>query len=251
MLISYVIDEQTFLIVNREIVSEDIQEFTFCPTEDQQYSVTIFNEKNELDSLRRFFAHLKAAKPIIITTFNGDFFDFPFIKRRSQILGVDLESHLGIVENSNGRFTGQLSFMHMDCFYWVQRDAFLPHGSHGLKAVTKKKLGFDPIEVDPEEMLPMARSDPQRLCEYSVSDAICTYLLYIKQIHDFIFALCTIIPMNPDDVLRKGSGTLCENLLMVRAFKNGVLFPNKSNSEVDKFHREFLIESETYVGGFV
>ena len=77
----------------------------------------------------------------------------------------------------------------------------------------------------------MARNDPQRLCEYSVSDAICTYLLYIKQIHDFIFALCTIIPMNPDDVLRRGSGTLCENLLMVRAFKNNVLFPNKTNSD--------------------
>lgn len=97
----------------------------------------------------------------------------------------------------------------------------------------------------------MARNDPQRLCEYSVSDAICTYLLYIKQIHDFIFALCTIIPMNPDDVLRRGSGTLCENLLMARAFKNNVLFPNKTNSTIDKYHKDYLIESETYVGGFV
>lgn len=50
--------------------------------------------------------------------------------------------------------------MHLDCFYWVKRDAFLPHGSHGLKAVTKKKLGFDPVEVDPEEMLPMAKNNP-------------------------------------------------------------------------------------------
>ena len=57
--------------------------------------------------------------------------------------------------------------------------------------------------------------------------------------------------MNPDDVLRRGSGTLCENLLMVRAFKNNILFPNKINSEVDKFYKDHLIESETYVGGFV
>ena len=30
----------------------------------------------------------------------------------------------------------------MDCYYWVVRDAYLPHGSHGLKAVTKAKLHY-------------------------------------------------------------------------------------------------------------
>jgi DNA polymerase epsilon subunit 1 len=37
----------------------------------------------------------------------------------------------------------------------------------------------------------------------------------MKYVHPFIFALCTIIPTDPDEVLRKGSGTLCEALLMV------------------------------------
>lgn len=37
----------------------------------------------------------------------------------------------------------------------------------------------------------------------------------MKYVHPFIFSLCNIIPLNPDDVLRKGSGTLCETLLMV------------------------------------
>ena len=36
--------------------------------------------------------------------------------------------------------------------------------------------------------------------------------------------------MNPDDVLRRGAGTLCESLLMARAFNDNILFPNKSNS---------------------
>ena len=119
MLISYVIDEQTFLIVNREIISEDISEFTFCPTKDLMFPVTIFNESNEQDSLMRFFNHLKQAKPIILTTFNGDFFDFPFIQRRAKILNIELESNLGIKEETSGRFCGQIAFMHMDCFYWV------------------------------------------------------------------------------------------------------------------------------------
>ena len=97
----------------------------------------------------------------------------------------------------------------MDCFYWVERDAFLPQGSRGLKAVTKNKLNYDPIEVDPEEMVWMAKNNTQRLAEYSISDAVATFFLYMKHIHGFIFALASIIPMFPDEVLRKGSGTLC------------------------------------------
>jgi DNA polymerase epsilon subunit 1 len=69
------------------------------------------------------------------------------------------------------------------------------------------------------------------LAEYSVSDAVATYYLYKKHIHDFIFALCTIIPMFSDEVLRKGSGTLCETLLMAKAFNGGIIFPNKKKEE--------------------
>lgn len=97
----------------------------------------------------------------------------------------------------------------MDCFYWVERDAFLPQGSRGLKAVTKAKLNYDPIEVDPEDMVWLAKNNTQRLAEYSISDSVATFFLYMKHIHGFIFALATIIPMFPDEVLRKGSGTLC------------------------------------------
>jgi DNA polymerase epsilon subunit 1 len=56
---------------------------------------------------------------------------------------------------------------------------------------------------------------PHILAQYSVSDAVATYYLYMKYVHPFVFSLCNIIPLNPDEVLRKGSGTLCETLLMV------------------------------------
>lgn len=56
---------------------------------------------------------------------------------------------------------------------------------------------------------------PQTLAQYSVSDAVATYYLYMKYVHPFIFSLCNIIPLCPDEVLRKGTGTLCETLLMV------------------------------------
>ena len=64
-------------------------------------------------------------------------------------------------------------------------------------------------------VLRYAIEKPQILAQYSVSDAVATYYLYMTYVHPFVFSLCNIIPLNPDEVLRKGTGTLCETLLMV------------------------------------
>ena len=83
-----------------------------------------------------------------------------------------------------------------------------------------------------------------------MSDAVATYYLYMKYVHPLCYALCTIIPMELDEVLRKGSGTLCESLLCVEAFRGNIVFPNKHESVLNMMAEDGkIIESETYVGG--
>lgn len=227
MMISYIIDDKGFLITNRTVVGDDVENFEYAPK--PEYDVgefTVFNEPDEKNLLVKFFEHIRETKPFIFTTFNGDFFDWPFIQDRAEKYQLKMEEEIGVFNCPMGEIMGRFS-CHLDCLYWVKRDAYLPQGSHGLKAVTKAKLGYDPVELDPELMLPYAKERPQELAEYSVSDAVATYFLYKKMIHDFIFALCTIIPTFPDEVLRRGSGTLCENLLMAQAFRGNIIFPNK------------------------
>lgn len=158
--------------------------------------------------------------------------------------------------------------------------------------MTKAKLGFNPIEIEPEKMQPYAREKPQEMASYSVSDAVrfqayklifffpfffsfllffffafsgfslnfsrfvlpsqlCTYYLYLKYVHPFIFALCTIVPLAPDEVLRKGTGTLCEALLMVQAFRGNIICPNKATTPNEKWYNNRLLESETYIGASI
>uniref|UniRef100_A0A1A8EVY7 DNA polymerase epsilon catalytic subunit n=1 Tax=Nothobranchius korthausae TaxID=1143690 RepID=A0A1A8EVY7_9TELE len=58
--------------------------------------------------------------------------------------------------------------------------------------------------------------------------------------------------MEPDEVLRKGSGTLCEALLMVQAFHVNIVFPNKQEQVFNKLTDDgHVMDSETYVGGHV
>ncbi|MEJ1281892.1 polymerase (DNA directed) epsilon [Cricetulus griseus] len=251
MMISYMIDGQGYLITNREIVSEDIEDFEFTPKPEYEGPFCVFNEPDEVHLIQRWFEHIQETKPTIMVTYNGDFFDWPFVEARAATHGLSMYQEIGFQKDSQGEYKAP-QCIHMDCLRWVKRDSYLPVGSHNLKAAAKAKLGYDPVELDPEDMCRMATEQPQTLATYSVSDAVATYYLYMKYVHPFIFALCTIIPMEPDEVLRKGSGTLCEALLMVQAFHANIIFPNKQEQEFNKLTDDgHVLDAETYVGGHV
>ena len=99
-MISYIIDGSGFLITNREVVSEDVQDFEYAPREDYDVGTfTVFNEPNEEQLLRKFFAHIRETKPTVFTTFNGDYFDWPFIQARSDHYKLKMEEEIGIFNN--------------------------------------------------------------------------------------------------------------------------------------------------------
>ncbi|XP_039818007.1 DNA polymerase epsilon catalytic subunit A-like isoform X9 [Panicum virgatum] len=251
MMISYMIDGQGYLIINRECIGEDIEDLEYTPKPEFEGNFRVKNVPTELDLLKAWFAHMQEVKPGIYVTYNGDFFDWPVLEKRAAHHGIKMNEEIGFqCDNNQGECRAKFS-CHLDCFAWVKRDSYLPQGRQGLKAVTKAKLGYDPLEVNPEDMVCFAMEQPQTMASYSVSDAVATYYLYMTYVHPFIFSLATIIPMSPDEVLRKGSGTLCEMLLMVQAFKGNVICPNKHQADLEKFYNNRLLESETYIGGHV
>lgn len=252
-MISYMVNGQGFLILSRHAVGADVSDFEYTPKPSCPGPFKVFNELTEKDLIHRFLDEFVRVRPQIVVTYNGDFFDWPFLEQRAAVYGLDLYSIIGI-ERSGGDDEGEYRgrcCVHLDAFSWVQRDSYLPQGAQGLKAVTKYKMGYDPVEVDPEEMVRYARERPVHMATYSVSDAVATYYLYEKYVHMFIFSLCTIIPMAPEDVLRKGSGTLCEALLIVQACTKNIICPNKQSDPYAKFYEGHLLESETYIGGKV
>ena len=213
-MISYMINGQGYLLLSRHVVGKDVPNFEYTPKPSYPGPFIVINELTEEALIRRFLNEFVKAAPQIVVTYNGDFFDWPFLEKRAAVYGLDLRREIGFynatandggANDSGGEYRGRTS-VHLDAFCWVKRDSYLPQGSQGLKAVTKYKLGYDPVEVDPEDMVRYARDRPAHMASYSVSDAVATYYLYDRYVHMFIFSLCTIIPMGPEDVLRKGSG---------------------------------------------
>lgn len=76
MMISYMIDGRGYLITNREIISEDVADFDFTPKPEFPGHFIIFNEPDEKTLLRRFFDHILEVQPQIISSYNGDNFDW-------------------------------------------------------------------------------------------------------------------------------------------------------------------------------
>lgn len=82
-------------------------------------------------SLRCIMPYALQVKPAIYVTYNGDWFDWPFIETRAKKHNLDMHEEIGFKMVKNeclSRFA-----VHMDCLAWVNRDSYLPQGSRGLK----------------------------------------------------------------------------------------------------------------------
>lgn len=64
---------------------QNAQNFEYTPKPSFPGPFHIFNERNEEDVIRRFFTHVQELRPQIIVTYNGDFFDWPFVDARAKV----------------------------------------------------------------------------------------------------------------------------------------------------------------------
>lgn len=69
-------------------LAQDIEGFEYTPKPEFPGPFEVMNEANEAATISRFFAHICEVKPHIMATYNGDFFDWPFLERRAEILGA-------------------------------------------------------------------------------------------------------------------------------------------------------------------
>lgn len=89
-MVSYMLDRVGFLLINREVVSEDVPDFEYSPTDEFRGPFTVVNLPNEEAVVRHFLAHCQAVRPSVYVTYNGDFFDWPFLDTRAAAYGLSL-----------------------------------------------------------------------------------------------------------------------------------------------------------------
>lgn len=118
MMISYMIDGQGYLITNREIISCDVEDFEYTPKPEFEGNFIVFNEPDEMHLIQKFFDHLMEVRPHIVVTYNGDFFDWPFVETRAAVYDLDMKQEIGYSKSRDGTYLSRPS-IHMDCLCWV------------------------------------------------------------------------------------------------------------------------------------
>eukprot|EP01054_Gregarina_sp_Poly1_P008843 Gregarina_sp_Poly_1__8842@NODE_531_length_7661_cov_51_609033_g421_i0_p4_GENE_NODE_531_length_7661_cov_51_609033_g421_i0NODE_531_length_7661_cov_51_609033_g421_i0_p4_ORF_typecomplete_len240_score12_43DNA_pol_B_exo1/PF03104_19/2_9e47DNA_pol_B_exo2/PF10108_9/1_5e08RNase_H_2/PF13482_6/1_2e07_NODE_531_length_7661_cov_51_609033_g421_i062596978 len=135
--ISYMLNSQGFLLINREYFGRDIRDFEYQPCSSYSGAFRVYNFKNEKALLTFFIDHVRyVLRPNIIVTYNGDNFDFPYTAERALRHGLCLLKYWGFSDTSRRmrgfqpkpQFTSRF-VPHIDCYKWVERDSYLPCGS--------------------------------------------------------------------------------------------------------------------------
>jgi DNA polymerase epsilon subunit 1 len=86
-MISYMIAGQGYLLINRDVVSEDVPDFEYTPLSKYPGPFIVYNEPNEEAMLSKFIRHIQELKPHVFVTYNGDFFDWPYVETRCKSQG--------------------------------------------------------------------------------------------------------------------------------------------------------------------
>ena len=98
MMISMMYQGEAVLIVNNGICLNKVQQFDYKPEGKPEYNchVQIINSESEKATLQAFVDIIQAYKPTVITSFNGDKFDYPFLEARCAFNGMQFDKEMGV-----------------------------------------------------------------------------------------------------------------------------------------------------------
>ncbi|MDI6644295.1 MAG: DNA-directed DNA polymerase [Methanobacteriaceae archaeon] len=198
----------------------------------------------EMELLNKFVETIKSENPDIITGYNSDKFDFPYIKGRADKLNVSLD--LG-TDGSMLKFIGVpkkaavvKGRVHVDLYRIVRR--YIQLNSHTIHNVYLKLFGEDKIDISAPEIYNCWIDGGERrekLFRYSLEDVMAITKIG-ERILPMTIELSRIVGQPLFEIVRRGTGTQVKWYLIRKSYEFGLICPN----EPGKFERNV-------VGGYV
>ncbi len=207
---------------------------------------------SEKAMIKRFEEIINEEDFDIIIGYNSSAFDFPYLKKRLEKLGMNIylgrdrtpfkvEARTDVPEvKINGR-------VHIDLYPIVRRNMSL--SSYVLENVVKEILGIEKEKIEGKDIWKVWDEDDKeglaRLANYALEDAYYTFELG-KKFLPLYYELSKLVKQPLQDVSRMTAGQLVEWFLLREAYYRNEIAPNKPKKEELKAREE-----ETYVGGYV
>ncbi|AIU69737.1 endonuclease [Thermococcus eurythermalis] len=203
----------------------------------------------EKEMIKRFLRVIKEKDPDVLITYNGDNFDFAYLKKRCEKLGIKFtlgrDGSEPKIQRMGDRFAVEVKGrIHFDLYPVIRRTINLP--TYTLEAVYEAVFGKPKEKVYAEEITEAWESGEglERVARYSMEDAKVTYELG-REFFPMEAQLSRLIGQSLWDVSRSSTGNLVEWFLLRKAYERNELAPNKPDE------RELARRRESYAGGYV
>lgn len=191
----------------------------------------------------------------VIVTYNGDGFDFPYIKERAQKYGIKLNlgadgSEPAIKRHGMDNAVRIHGRQHLDAYALVRllsRFADLNLVKYDIESVVQQLFGEHKEKVHYTEINEMWRSgkDFGKLIDYCREDSKAALRIACEYL-PLCIELCFLARQTLHDVSRSSSGNIVESLLIGESFLTNKLIPNRPADEIVE---QRIMQS--FVGGYV
>lgn len=209
--------------------------------------------KDEKELLNEFVKILKTEKIEIVSGYNSDRFDFPYIKERCRLhkiklnLGFD-NSPLKISTRGVNDTAKIKGLVHVDLFKFISKilGPNMKTETFKLDSVAEELIGERKLDVNWHEMHDMWLTGKiKKLAEYSLKDSEITAKLF-ENIYPIIMELCKITQLPLERVGRGSYSSFVEGHLIKESANSGIIINKKPSFGLysDRYNR-------TYEGAFV
>lgn len=211
--------------------------------------------ENEKELIEKLVEKINQKDLDIICTYNGDSFDFPYLRERGKKLGVKVKIGADGSEpkfmrkgiESAARVTGR---QHLDVYQMVRilsRFGIVNLLKMDLESVNKTLFGEEKEKLSAEEMVELWDNEKnlERIAQYNQEDSEAT-LRIAKEFLPLFLEIAKLVNRTLFDITRSGASRLVEALLMIKSHNKKVLIPNKPSHQKAK---QRMMQS--FKGGFV
>lgn len=203
-------------------------------TKDKSDSENSFVEKvnSEKEMIESFVNLIKESNVDIIVGYNSDNFDFPYLKDRAHILGVDLDlgmdkSSIKFIRRGYTNAASIKGIIHVDLYLVMRR--YMTLDRYTLERVYYELFGIEKIDVPGDRIWEFWDSDSKELddlFDYSLDDVIAT-LKIAQQTLPLNLELTRIVGQPLFDLSRMATGQQAEWYLVKEAYFSNEVVPNK------------------------
>lgn len=189
----------------------------------------------EREMIQEFVRIIKENNVDILVGYNSDNFDFPYIKERAKLLGVDLDigmdgSDVKFIRRGYANAASLKGLIHVDLYLVMRR--YMSLERYTLERVYYELFGEEKIDVPGEriyEFWDNGGEELDNLFDYSLDDVVST-LKIAEQTLPLNLELTRIIGQPLFDVSRMATGQQAEWFLVKQAYFDNEVVPNKQGS---------------------